>query len=200
MPKLQPEMQSARRERILDAAEKCFIEAGFHAATISDICREANVSAGALYIYFPSKDDIIIGLCERECERFSAQLARLASSSNFLDALRAMAEHFCCEEPRQKALLNMEIAAEAGRNPRVAEQLVANSRFIRESFIALLRSEHEAGRLSLAFSPEIVTRAMSAIGDGLFMHRAVEPDFDPKPVIPAIMKMVAALIATPSQG
>jgi len=55
MPKLKPEVQTARREHILDAAETCFARAGFHRTTMHDICKEASVSPGALYVYFDSK-------------------------------------------------------------------------------------------------------------------------------------------------
>jgi AcrR family transcriptional regulator len=56
MPKLKPEVQHQRREHILDAAERCFARAGFHRTTMHDICREAGVSPGALYVYFDSKE------------------------------------------------------------------------------------------------------------------------------------------------
>ncbi len=39
MPKLKPEVQHQRRERILDAAERCFARTGFHRTTMHDICR-----------------------------------------------------------------------------------------------------------------------------------------------------------------
>ena len=37
------------RARILDAAERCFARAGFHRTTMQDICKEAKVSAGAIF-------------------------------------------------------------------------------------------------------------------------------------------------------
>ena len=66
MPKLKPEVQHARREHILDAAEQCFARAGFHRTTMHDICKEAGVSPGALYVYFDSKEALIAGISERD--------------------------------------------------------------------------------------------------------------------------------------
>ena len=74
MPKLKPETQLARREHILDTAEKCFALHGFHATTIQIICREAGISAGALYVYFNSKEALIAGICERDRAEFSDRL------------------------------------------------------------------------------------------------------------------------------
>ena len=77
MPKLKPDTQRARREHILDAAEQCFARAGFHATTMQDICKEAAVSPGALYVYFGSKEDLIAGLCERDRAELAERLDRL---------------------------------------------------------------------------------------------------------------------------
>ena len=48
-----------QRERILEAAEKCFIESGFHAASMAHIADTAGISAGLIYRYFESKSAIV---------------------------------------------------------------------------------------------------------------------------------------------
>ena len=55
-----PVTHAARqRERILQAAEKCFIESGFQAASIAHIADTAGISAGLIYRYFDSKALIV---------------------------------------------------------------------------------------------------------------------------------------------
>ena len=48
-----------RCEEILDAAIRCFREKGFHAASMSSIAKAFGMSAGHIYNYFDSKEDII---------------------------------------------------------------------------------------------------------------------------------------------
>ncbi|NLT36563.1 MAG: TetR/AcrR family transcriptional regulator [Methanomassiliicoccus sp.] len=48
-----------KREQILDAALHCFITQGFHATPTAQISREANVSTGTLFHYFPDKNTLI---------------------------------------------------------------------------------------------------------------------------------------------
>ena len=55
-----------RRTHILDAAERSFVRAGFHRTTMQDVAAEAGMSPGNLYRYFPSKDALVAGLCERD--------------------------------------------------------------------------------------------------------------------------------------
>ncbi len=195
MPKLAPETQQARREHILDAAEHCFINKGFHHATMDDICREARVSPGALYTYFVSKEALIIGLCEREKDRFGNELANIAESSDFLAGLHRLAEQYCCNEPIAKVRLHVEIGAEAGRNPVIGNTVRGNDNAVRESLVNLLERERDQGRIKPTAPIEVIVRAMTALGDGLFLRRSLDPHFDPKPIIPAMMTMIEALLA-----
>jgi TetR/AcrR family transcriptional regulator, repressor for uid operon len=194
VPKLAPETQQARRERILAAAERCFIEKGFHPATMADICREAGVSPGALYIYFASKEELIAGLCEREKDRFTSELARITETADILTALRSLAEQYCCNEPIEKVRLHMEIAAEAGRNETIGRTVREMDRIVCQGLAALLAREKERGRIAPELPAEIIVRAMGALGDGLFLKRAADPHFDPRPIIPAMMTMISVLL------
>jgi len=195
MPKLAPRTQHARREHILDAAERCFITKGFHHATMDDICREAHVSPGALYTYFVSKEALIIGLCEREKDRFGKELAKMTEAPDFLAALRSMAEQYCCNEPIEKVRLHVEIGAEAGRNAVIGNTVREIDLGWTTSLIHILERERDQGRINPKAPIDIIVRAMGALGDGLFLRRSLDPHFDPKSIIPAMMTMIEALLA-----
>jgi AcrR family transcriptional regulator len=60
MPKISDERRAARRQQILDAAWVCFQSRGLHATTMDDIIRASGLSAGAVYSYFRSKDELIL--------------------------------------------------------------------------------------------------------------------------------------------
>lgn len=51
-----------RRQAILEAAMKVFAQRGYAAATIRAIAREAEIAQGTIYLYFPSKRDILLAL------------------------------------------------------------------------------------------------------------------------------------------
>ena len=55
-----------RRALILAAAERAFLQKGFHATSMQDVAAEAGMSPGNLYRYFPSKEAIVAGLCARD--------------------------------------------------------------------------------------------------------------------------------------
>jgi TetR/AcrR family transcriptional regulator, fatty acid metabolism regulator protein len=64
-----------KRERILEAAERIFARHGFFHARVSEIAREAGVADGTIYLYFKSKDDLLISLFESRMERVTVALA-----------------------------------------------------------------------------------------------------------------------------
>ena len=59
----------AMRSRILDGAAQVFLETGFDAASMNDICRTAGVSKSTLYVYFADKDALFEALIEQERAR-----------------------------------------------------------------------------------------------------------------------------------
>ena len=65
MPRVTEEHRASRREQILAAGWRCVARQGFHKTSMADIIRESGLSAGAVYLYFPSKDEIIVAIAEQ---------------------------------------------------------------------------------------------------------------------------------------
>jgi TetR/AcrR family transcriptional regulator, repressor for uid operon len=194
VPKLKPDTQIARRTNILDAAEQCFARAGFHRTTMQDICKGAEVSPGALYLYFDSKEALIAGLAERDRAAFAERIQFLASAPDFMAALAAIGEQYFAEEPAHKRLMCVEIGIEATRNPRVGEIHRCVDTFVRESFQALFQRLVDERRIDPVLDVTSLTQVFLTLGDGLFWRRAVDPSFDPKIVLPAVTQTLAGLL------
>jgi TetR/AcrR family transcriptional repressor of uid operon len=200
MPKLKPDTQRARRENILDAAEICFARTGFHRTTMSDICTEAGVSPGALYLYFKSKEDLIAGIAERDRNKLADKLKELAAAPDLLAAMGALGEHYAVDEPRHKRLLCIEIGCESTRNPAVGEIFRSVDGFCLASFEALFARAQSEGRIGSSLEPRLLAQLIALVGDGLFWRRAIDPAFDAKAVMPAVMHMVGLLMAPSAQS
>ena len=64
----------AQRDRILDAAQKCFTERGFHGASMAMIADTAQMSPGLIYRYFAGKSELIHGIVSRQIELMADDL------------------------------------------------------------------------------------------------------------------------------
>ena len=194
MPKLKPATQRARREHILDAAGVCFARSGFHRTTMQDICKEAEISPGALYVYFASKEDLIAGIAERDRAEFAEHFAELSSAPDFMKALTQLGRHYFTEEPAHKCLMSLEIGLESTRNAKVGEIYRSVDRYVEECFETLFERLKAEGRIAPELDIPTVSRVFSLVGDGMFMRYAVDPDFDAETIVPAVLNLIGKLL------
>ena len=194
MPKLKPDTHNARRQHILDAAELCFARSGFHRTTIQDICREASVSLGALYVYFPSKEDLIAGITERDRTKLADQLATVANSPDLLAALASLGAHYMLEQPRHKQQLVVEIGCESMRNEAVGDMFRSCDAFVLEHFEALFHRAILEGKITPALDARTLATVVALIGDGLMWRRGVDPNFDGNSMVPIVTGLIGNLL------
>ncbi|WP_136658092.1 TetR/AcrR family transcriptional regulator [Nitratireductor sp. XY-223] len=113
-----------RPDEVLDAALKMFARNGFAATKVEDIAKEAGLSKGAIYRYFPSKEDIFESLVNRAIAPVAERSEELARTSheNPVVLLRAVLSVIGVKlsDPDTLALPRI-VLQEAGRFPELAE-------------------------------------------------------------------------------
>jgi AcrR family transcriptional regulator len=71
------EDKEARRQAILDAAEKLFLRHPDRMASVAEVAEAARLAKGTVYLYFPSKEEMLLALHERHVEAFFSELTAL---------------------------------------------------------------------------------------------------------------------------
>lgn len=66
-----------RKSAILKAARKLFFERGFKSVTVESIARKAELSKGAVYLYFKSKDEIYSQILLNDIDKFNGKVVGL---------------------------------------------------------------------------------------------------------------------------
>src|SRR6478736_1487479 len=64
-----PRRAGDKRERILCAAVKVFAKNGFHATRVSEVAKAAGVADGTIYLYFKSKEELLVSLFEDRVDK-----------------------------------------------------------------------------------------------------------------------------------
>ena len=77
-----------RRKELIDAAERLFIATGYDQTAISDIVKEVNVSQGAFYYYFDSKEDVLVAVMDKEIAVMEADFIRIAQHADMDEAMK----------------------------------------------------------------------------------------------------------------
>jgi AcrR family transcriptional regulator len=190
--------QADRRAEILDAAQRCFARHGFHQTSMQDICAEAGMSAGNLYRYFPSKEAIIAGICERDRADAAESFAAVSNGPNFFEGLAGLARHHLVERTADEVGLCAEIMAESRRNPQIAAMSQKIEEDVREMLTSMLQRAIDAGEIRGDIDVETAATVLMVLADGISWRRAVEPSFDPEAMLPMILQMVGCLLAKPA--
>jgi len=151
-----PEKFARKREEILEAASRCFARDGFHGASVSSICAEAGISPGHIYHYFASKEAIVGAIIEARLADKVAGFERVLRSDDLVGAIIVEIESIKmgARNAGLKRQLMLEMIAEGGRNPTIANMLVEHNRTIRELLAELLRRAQERGQVDAALDPE----------------------------------------------
>ncbi len=72
---------AATSEKLLRKAEQVFSRSGYHSASVSAICREAELAHGTFYRYFDNKEDIFLHIVERLETRFTVRIEAAAEGA-----------------------------------------------------------------------------------------------------------------------
>ena len=180
MPRVSDAHREQRRQQILDAARRRFARNGFHQTSIQDILTEANLSAGALYRYFRSKEEIIEAIAEDALRQVTAPIGQLTRRRPLppLDAvieqLLTNAEDFGFR-PDGFAYIGPQVWAEALRNPQL-RGLVQ----VRNALAGVVRAEQAAGRIPTDADPDDVAGFLFGSLLGYVIQRVLAGTVDPK--------------------
>lgn len=170
----------AQRDRILTAALKCFVEHGFHAASMASIADAAQMSAGLIYRYFENKDAIVLGIVQRQLEEKRALIRELHTVEQFAADLLRVFESWCLRESSSMSVaLFLEMSAEATRNPQIAAALQESDELTRIGFRNWIARDRAAG--GLGFPPDEADRRalqVRLVVDGLAARAARDPGID----------------------
>jgi AcrR family transcriptional regulator len=198
---IDPEPVSAhdqRRLHVLGAARSCFARSGFHGASMQQICAEAQMSPGALYRYFPSKDAIIEAIAEEERIQAAACMQALDAPGSIVDRITAVAMDYLREtrDPATGGLM-VEICSESIRNTAVGKRFHEVEKEVRNALMASLRKAQAEGEIDADIELENALFVLFALGDGLLMRLQIEPDIGLESIERYLRRSVAGLLGEP---
>ena len=191
MPRVSDEHLEARRRQSLDAARRLFAANGFHATSMQDLLGESGLSAGAVYRYFPSKEDMVAAIAE---EAMGAVRAAFAEDIGDLSLAEILRRALTAVEERAQdddlGRLALQVWAEAARSETLRARLAV---FLFETR-ALLRD-----RIAET-NPEVDADATAAVAMSLlpgYCHaRVIAGDVDAERYLRGLGGLTAVLTAS----
>lgn len=197
MPKISDEKRESRRRQILEAAWTCFQEEGLHVTTMDDIIRASGLSAGAVYSYFPSKDELILAAVTTSLSNLGAIIAPMLaadpspSPDRLVRDLAAAVDGFSYQggyDLKRIALLGW---GEAQRNDRLRRVMEDYYRTFRSGLAAVAMRWKVAGLLRGEADVDDAAKVLLSLMLGYVVQSALLGDVTPRDLTSGIRQFMA---------
>ncbi|MCA8935693.1 MAG: TetR/AcrR family transcriptional regulator [Planctomycetes bacterium] len=181
MPKVSKEHQEQRRKQIVDAAVDVFLKKGYGRASMNDICAEAELSAGACYSYYPSKDELVCAIAQRSRKRNAEEIEK-AAALDPTRPLHSVVRQFLEELRERKNLraysLDYDLMSESRHNKEVRYIMRKSYRALVKQLAGLVAEGQKAGRINQKLQPQAAARFLLATLQGLVQQAYLDPKVD----------------------
>ncbi|TDU91770.1 TetR family transcriptional regulator [Kribbella voronezhensis] len=186
MPKVTVEHRAARYDQIVAAARRCAIEQGFHKTTMADVIRESGLSAGAVYGYFKSKDELVAAIADQALSTVDKLFENILASDQPLTpvaALEATLEHVVqiAEQPGGDVTrVALQAWAEAMHNDAIAGIAREKYALLRRKFVAVAERGQADGTIRADADPDYIGQVLFALVPGFLLQRLLLGDVSPR--------------------
>lgn len=186
MPRVTQAHRDARRRQILDAARVVFAEKGFAQASTGDIITATGLSTGAVYSYFPSKNDLVLAVCHDAVDAL-IDAASVRDLGGLLTRIRAL------NADNGHARLIAQVWGEAAVSEELAGRVREQLEVIRTKVAALVVIEREARGLDADPAASGLAEALLATLTGYNLRLAIGQDID----LDTAERALHAIVGTP---
>ncbi len=163
------------RANLLASALRQFSAKGYDATSVDDICRGANVSKGAFYHHFESKQALFLDLMNSWLTAIDTGLAELEKST-VPETLVAMTDLLpgILSVARDQLPMYLEFWLQASRDPKVWRASIEPYRHFREYFAGLIAEGTAEGTLRNV-DPQLAGQIILSLAVGILLQGVIEP-------------------------
>lgn len=167
-------MRDQSRHAILEAALTLFAEKGFHGTSIAQISKAAGVSKGLMYNYFEKKEDLLLGIVQKEMaagdEIMAQMMAQKTPQGKMTYILNLAFDHIQHNSDHHKLLMMLSLQIDSF--PFLKEIVLGKYAGSMALFAPILEAQGIA-------DPEGETQLLAALIDGIALQYHVMGDAFP---------------------
>lgn len=179
--------RAARTRQIVDAARTCFAANGFHVTSMDDIIRESGLSAGAVYRYFRSKDELITAAASQSLAELGGIITELVESQPppspekvLMEILTQLPFRDNTAERKDLSTMVLHGWSESARNPEFRLVVQGGYASLVEKATPLLEHWHREGLLEPDVDIEALGQVLLAMIQGFIVQQALASGTTPE--------------------
>jgi AcrR family transcriptional regulator len=171
MPKVTSMYKAGIKEKIIQAAVESFAQTGFDRTKMEDIAKRLGLSKGTIYLYFKSKEDLFLAICEYNIHQGDKEDAGLfvrkedvaSDAEQIYDNIRRR------EQGNDRVMLEM--VAESARNPKLRKAMHELHVKVHDHVMQGVKNKVEEGFIRKDVDATSLAIALVALYDGLAVNR-----------------------------
>jgi AcrR family transcriptional regulator len=207
MPRVSEQYRTNRRAEIVGAAARLFATNGFHSTSMADIISASGLSAGAVYRYFRSKEELIGSVAGQALSAADEVFGRLLaddaapSPEETLTAVLTTITERIANDPETGVditRIGVQVWAEAMRNPELAARADQVYQRLRGHFAEVARRWQAAGHLAADAVPQQVGAAMLSLVVGFILQRLLVSDTDINGYLAGVRALLGPTVTVPA--
>lgn len=174
MPKVTGLYKAEVRDKIIQAAIQSFSQTGFDRTKVEDIAKRLGLSKGTIYLYFASKEDLFLGICEHYLKMMKVRQHSSVFSKRedlLLDAEKFYDEFQELEQGNDKVMLEMVV--ESSRNSRLRKGMYEHRLKVYDAVVDHLNKHIERGIIRKDVDASGLASAFVALYDGLTASKMI---------------------------
>ncbi len=163
------------RSKIISSAIKLFSTRGFNAASVDDICKDAEISKGAFYHHFESKQALFLALLDGWLQTIDNAI-ELSKDKTVPETFIQMTQAFpyIFATAGEGLPMFLEFWLQASRDDNIWQASIAPYRRYHKHFTSLIKRGVDEGSF-VQVDPELTARMIVSMAMGLLLQSLLDP-------------------------
>ena len=171
MPKVSSLYKAELKEKIIEAAIQSFSQTGYDRTKMEDIAKRLGLSKGTIYLYFKSKEDLFLGICDYNIKRSDREDAVLfVKRENIASDAEQIYDNIRRREQGNDRVM-LEMVTESARNPKLRKSMYELHVKVHEHVMLNVKAKMDEGFLGKDVDAPSLAVALVALYDGLAVNR-----------------------------
>jgi AcrR family transcriptional regulator len=170
-PKVTELHKTEVRERIIHAAVESFTQTGYDKTKMDDIAKRLNLSKGTLYLYFKSKEDLFIAICEHNIQKSDQEdMGFFQKKENVASDAEQIYDNIRKREQGNDRVM-LEMVTESARNPKLRKAMAELHTKVHKHVEGNISKRIDKGFLRKDIDAASLAIALVALYDGIAINR-----------------------------
>jgi len=197
MPVRDEKYMQDQRQRIIEAAFRCFSRQGYQKTSLRAICKEANLAVGTLYIHFKDRSEILSSMKSMASSQPEEDI-KFSRWSEFVDYLNTIIDFKKNPDNMKYVVCDLQLAAEALSNENLATLLNQSSMEKLDWFKKSLTQFVETGDIELPLGVDTTARSLRYFINGIITSQLFEKSGDGTSLINDFNKTLNCIVTVRS--